>query len=232
MIAETVRIATVVQAHLVLAVFPVIPRVANTSRHGKLHGTMPSMRAVVVAVSYRAVVIDEGRRALARPEAVADAVGFAERAILSMTGKGTRHARHVDLILVVVRVVITGLAAVLADLFVRVLVDVTEVARARNVTTVRPIITAVALAETVTTITLVVAVVRTVMNTQPPHVIEHHGWEGVVRGLLLLDAKTDPTEHVDLAQGSRIRRPPAQMRHQNSSMVRPLIRPQVLQTSI
>jgi len=67
--------------------------------------------------------------------------------------------------------VITGLAAVLADLFVRVLVDVTEVARTRNVGTVRPVITAVALAETVTTITLVVAVVRTIVHTQPPHVV-------------------------------------------------------------
>ena len=74
MIAETVRIATVVQTDLILAVFPIIPRVANTPRHGKLHGTMPAMRAVVVAVSYRAIIIDEGRRALARPEAVADAI--------------------------------------------------------------------------------------------------------------------------------------------------------------
>ena len=74
MIAETVRVATVVQTDLVLAVFPIVARVANTPRHGKLHGTMPAMRAVVVAVSYRAIIIDEGRRALARPEAVADAI--------------------------------------------------------------------------------------------------------------------------------------------------------------
>ena len=31
MIAEAVRIATVVQADLVLAVFPIVPRIANTS---------------------------------------------------------------------------------------------------------------------------------------------------------------------------------------------------------
>ena len=113
------------------------------------------------------------------------------------------------MILVVVRVVIPSLAAVLADLFVRVLVHVTEVARTGNIGTVRSIITAVALAETVTTITLIVAVVRTIMNAQSPHVIEHHGWEGVIRGLFLFDAITDPAEHVDLAQGSCIRRPPA-----------------------
>ena len=74
MIAETVRIATVVQTDLVLAVLPVVARVANTSRHRKLHGTVAPMRTVVVAVSYTTVVIDEGRRALARPEAVADAI--------------------------------------------------------------------------------------------------------------------------------------------------------------
>ena len=232
MIAEAVRIATIVQAHLVLAMFPVVARVANTPRHRKLHGTMPPMRTVVVAVSYRAIIIDEGRRALARPEAVTNAVGFAERAVLSMGSKGTRHARNVDLVLVVVRVVIAGLAAVLADLFVRVLVHVTKITGTADVTTVRSVITAVALAEAVTTITLIVAVVRTIVHTQPPHVVEHDGWEGVVRGLFLLDAITDATEHVDLAQGSRVRRPSAQMRHQNSRMVRPLVRPQVLQTSI
>ena len=75
------------------------------------------------------------------------------------------------MILVVVRVVIPSLAAVLADLFVRVLVHVTKITRTGNIGTVRSIITAVALAETVTTITLIVAVVRTIMNTQPPHVI-------------------------------------------------------------
>jgi len=163
----------------------------------------------MVAVPYATIVIDEGRRALARPEAVTNAIRLAKTSILPVRREGTRHARHVDLILVMVRMVITGLAAVLADLFVRVLVDVTEVARTADVRTVRPIITAVALAETVTTITLIVAVVRAVMHTQPPHVIEHHGWEGVVRRLLLFHAITDPTEHVDLAQGSRIRRPPA-----------------------
>ena len=99
------------------------------------------MRTVVVAVSYRAIVIDEGRRALARPEAVTNAVGFAERAILSVTGKGTRHAGHIHLVFIVISMVITGLAAVLADLFIGVLVDVTEVAGTADITTVRPIIT-------------------------------------------------------------------------------------------
>ena len=171
MIAEAVRVATVVQTDLVLAMFPVVPRIANAPRYRKLHRTMPSMRAVVVAVSYRAIIIDEGRRALARPEPITNAVGFAERAILSMGSKSTRHARHVDLVLVVVRMVIPGLAAVLADLFVRVLVHVTKISRARNVGTVRAVITAVALAETVTTIALVVAVVRAVVNAQSPHVV-------------------------------------------------------------
>ena len=75
------------------------------------------------------------------------------------------------MVLVVVRVVIAGLAAVLADLFVRILINIAKISRTRNVGTVRPVITAVALAETVTTITLIVAVVRTIMNTQSPHVI-------------------------------------------------------------
>ena len=171
MVAETVRIATIVQTDLVLAVLPVVTRIANTPRHRKLHGTMAPMRTVMVAVPYATIVIDEGRRALARPEAVADAVGFTERAVLAMRSKGTWYARHVHLILVMVRVVIAGLAAVLADLFVRVLVDVTKISRTRNVGTVRAIITAVALAETVTTIPLVVAVVRAVVHTQPPHVV-------------------------------------------------------------
>jgi hypothetical protein len=171
MIAETVRIATVVQTDLVLAMFPIIPRVADAPRHRKLHGTVASMRTVVVAVSYRAIIIDEGRRALARPEAVADAIRLAKWPVLPVRREGTRHARNVHLILVVVRVVIPSLAAVLADLFVRVLVHVTEVAGTADITTVRSIITAVALAEAVTTITLIVAVVRTIMNTQPPHVI-------------------------------------------------------------
>jgi len=134
---------------------------------------MAPMRTVVVAVSYRAIIIDEGRRALARPEPITNAVGFAERAVLSMGSKGTRHARNVDLVLVVVRVVIAGLAAVLADLFVRVLVHVTKITGTADVTTVRSVITAVALAEAVTTITLVVAVVRAVVHAQPPHVVEH-----------------------------------------------------------
>ena len=171
MIAETVRIATVVQTDLILAVFPIIPRVANTPRHGKLHGTMPSMRAVVVAVSYRAVVIDEGRRALARPKPITNTVRLAKTSILPVRREGTRHPRNVHLIFIMLSMIVPGLAAVLADLFIRVLVDVTEVARARNVTTVRSIITAVALAETVGAVALIVTVVRTIMNTQPPHVI-------------------------------------------------------------
>ena len=171
MIAETVRIATVVQAHLVLAVLPVIARIADAPRHGKLHGTVAPMRTVVVAVPYATIVIDEGRRALARPEAVADAVRFTEGAILPVRRKSTRHARNVHLVFIMISMVISRLAAVLADLFVRVLVDVTEVARTADVTTVRSIITAVALAETVTTVALVVAVVRTVVHTQAPHVV-------------------------------------------------------------
>ena len=75
------------------------------------------------------------------------------------------------MILVMVRMVITGLAAVLADLFVRVLVHVTKITGTADVTTVRSVITAVALAETVTTVTLIVAVVRTIVHTQPPHVV-------------------------------------------------------------
>mmetsp|Transcript_19820 Transcript_19820/g.56312 ORF Transcript_19820/g.56312 Transcript_19820/m.56312 type:complete len:200 (-) Transcript_19820:3084-3683(-) len=199
MIAETIRIATVVQAHLVLAMFPIVPRVANTPRHGKLHGAVASMRTVVVAVSYATIIIDEGRRALARPEPITNAIRLAKTSILPVRREGTRHARHVDLIFIMLSMIVPGLAAVLADLFVRVLVDVTKITGTADVRTVRPIITAVALAETVTTITLIVAVVRTIMHTQPPHVIEHDGWEGVVRGLFLLDAITDPTEHVDLA---------------------------------
>ena len=171
MIAEAVRVATIVQTDLVLAVLPIVTRIANTPRHGKLHGTMPPMRTVVVAVSYRAIIIDEGRRALARPKPITDAVGFTKTSILSVTGKGTRHARHVHLVFIVISMVITSLAAVLADLLIRVLVDVTKVARTRNVGTVRSIITAVALAEAVTTIALVVAVVRAVVDPQPPHVV-------------------------------------------------------------
>ena len=74
MIAETVRVATVVQTDLVLAVLPIVTRIANTSRHREFYRTVAPMRTVVVAVSYRAIIIDEGRRALARPEAVADAI--------------------------------------------------------------------------------------------------------------------------------------------------------------
>ena len=73
-VAETVRIATVVQTDLVLAMFPVIPRVADAPRHGKLHRTVAPMTTVVVAVPYGTVVIDEGRRALARPEPIADPI--------------------------------------------------------------------------------------------------------------------------------------------------------------
>ena len=78
MVAETVRIATIVQTDLILAVFPIIPRVADTSRDRKLHGTMTSMRTIVVAVSYATIIIDEGRRALARPEAVTNTVRLAK----------------------------------------------------------------------------------------------------------------------------------------------------------
>ena len=199
MIAETVRIATVVQTDLILAVFPVIPRVADAPRYRELHGAVAPMRTVVVAVSYGTVVVNEGRRALARPKPITNAVRLAKGPVLPVRRKGAWYARHVHLILVVVRVVIPGLAAVLADLFIRVLVHVTEVARTGNIGTVRSIITAVALAEAVTTITLIIAVVRAVVHTQPPHVIEHHGWEGVIRGLFLFDAITNATEHVDLA---------------------------------
>ena len=171
MIAETVRIATVVQTDLVLAMFPVIPRVADAPRYRELHGAVASMATVVVAVSYRAIIIDEGRRALARPEAVTNTVRLTKTSILPVRRKGTRHARNVDLVLVVVRVVIPSLAAVLADLFVRVLVHVTEVAGTADITTVRPIITAVALAEAVGAVALIITVVRTIMHTQPPHVI-------------------------------------------------------------
>ena len=174
MIAEAVRIATIVQAHLILAVLPIVARIANTPRHREFYRTMAPMRTVVVAVPYGTVVIDEGRRALARPEPITNAVGFTERAVLPVRRERTRHARNIHLILVVVRVIVPGLAAVLADLFVRVLVDVTKIARTRNVGTVRPIVTAVALAETVTTVTLVVAVVRAVVDAQAPHVIQYN----------------------------------------------------------
>ena len=69
------------------------------------------------------------------------------------------------------RVIVPRLAAVLADLFIRVLVHVTEVAGTADITTVRPIITAVALAEAVGAVSLIITVVRAVVHTQPPHVI-------------------------------------------------------------
>ena len=78
MITETVRIATIVQTDLILAVFPVIPRVADTSRDRKLYRTMPSMRTVVVAVPYGTVVINEGRRALARPKPITNTIRLAK----------------------------------------------------------------------------------------------------------------------------------------------------------
>ena len=129
MIAEAVRIATIVQTDLVLAVLPIVTRIVDAPRHREFYRTMAPMRTVVVAVPYGTVVIDEGRRALARPKTVADAIRLTETSILPVRRKGTRHARHVDLILVVVRVVITSLAAMLTHLFIGVLVDVTEVAR-------------------------------------------------------------------------------------------------------
>lgn len=129
------------------------------------------MRTVVVAVSYATIIIDEGRRALARPKPITNTVRLAKTSILPVRREGTRHPRNVHLIFIMLSMIVPGLAAVLADLFIRVLVDVTEVARARNVTTVRSIITAVALAETVGAVALIVTVVRTIMNTQPPHVI-------------------------------------------------------------
>ena len=78
MIAETVRIATIVQTDLILAMFPIIPRVADAPRHRKLYRTVASMRTVVVAVSYRAIIIDEGRRALARAKPITNAVRLAK----------------------------------------------------------------------------------------------------------------------------------------------------------
>ena len=165
MIAEAVRIATVVQTDLVLAMLPIIPRVADAPRHRKLYRTVAPMRTVVVAVSYRAIIIDEGRRALARPEAVTNTVRLAKGPVLPVRRKGAWYSRNVHLILVVVRVVIPSLAAVLADLLIGILIYVTEVARTTDVRTVRSIITAVALAETVTTITLIIAVVRAVVHT-------------------------------------------------------------------
>ena len=171
MITETVRIATIVQTDLILAVFPVIPRVADTSRDRKLYRTMPSMRTVVVAVPYATIVIDEGRRALARAKPITNAIRLAKGPVLPVRRKGTRHARNIYLVFIVISMVIPSLAAVLADLFICILIHVTEVAGTADVGTVRAVITAVALAETITTITLIITVVRTIMNAQSPHVI-------------------------------------------------------------
>ena len=171
MIAETVRIATVVQAHLVLAVLPIVTRIANTSRHREFYRTVAPMRTVVVAVSYRAIIIDEGRRALARPEPITNAIRLTERAVLPVRREGAWYARHVDLVFIVISMVITSLAAVLADLFVRILINIAKIAGTADVRTVRPVITAVALAETIRAIALVVAVVRAVVHAQPPHVV-------------------------------------------------------------
>ena len=171
MVAETVWIATIVQTDLILAMLPIVTRIADAPRYRKLHGTMTSMRTVVVAVPYATIIINEGRRALARPEAVTNTVRFAERPVLPMRREGTRHPRNVHLVFIMLSMIVPRLAAVLADLFVRVLVDITEVARTADVGTVRPIITAVALAEAIRTVSLIITVVRTIMNTQPPHVI-------------------------------------------------------------
>ena len=78
MIAETVRIATIVQTDLILAVLPVIPRVADAPRYREFYRTVASMRTVVVAVPYGTVVIDEGRRALARPKPITNTVRLAK----------------------------------------------------------------------------------------------------------------------------------------------------------
>ena len=78
MVAETVRIATIVQTDLILAVLPVIPRVANTPRYREFYRTVASMRTVVVAVPYGTVVIDEGRRALARPKPITNTIRLAK----------------------------------------------------------------------------------------------------------------------------------------------------------
>ena len=78
MIAETVRIATVVQTDLILAMFPVIPRVADAPRYRELHGAVAPMRTVVVAVSYATIIINEGRRALARPKPITNTIRLAK----------------------------------------------------------------------------------------------------------------------------------------------------------
>ena len=70
-----------------------------------------------------------------------------------------------------ISMVIAGLAAVLADLFIRVRIYVTKITGTADITTVRSIITAVALAEAVGAVSLIIAVVRTVVHTQSPHVI-------------------------------------------------------------
>ena len=63
-----------------------------------------------------------------------------------------------------ISMVIAGLAAVLADLFIGVLVHVTKISGTADVTTVRSIITAVALAEAVRTVSLIITVVRAVVD--------------------------------------------------------------------
>ena len=78
MITETVRIATIVQTDLILAVLPIVTRIADAPRYREFYRTMPSMRTIVVAVSYATIIIDEGRRALARPEAVTNTVRLAK----------------------------------------------------------------------------------------------------------------------------------------------------------
>ena len=125
---------------------------------------MTSMRTVVVAVSYGTVVIDKGRRALARPKPITNTVRLAKGPVLPVRGKGAWYARNVHLILVMISMVITSLAAVLADLFIRVLVDVTKITRTGNIGTVRSIITAVALAEAVGAVSLIITVVRAVVD--------------------------------------------------------------------
>ena len=78
MIAETVRIATIVQTDLILTVFPIVTRIADAPRYREFYRTMPAMTTIVVAVPYATIIIDEGRRALARPEAVTNTVRLAK----------------------------------------------------------------------------------------------------------------------------------------------------------
>ena len=78
MIAEAVRVATIVQTDLVLAVLPIVTRIANTSRHREFYRTVAPMRTVVVAVSYATIIINEGRRALARPKPITNTIRLAK----------------------------------------------------------------------------------------------------------------------------------------------------------